>query len=912
MSTLDRDRWQEVSPYLDEVLSLSDDERPAWLAGFNRRNPGLAPLLEELVREHEELKNKHFLSCQPIAPFEASFAGQILGAYRLISSIGEGGMGSVWLAERSDGRFDRKVAIKFLHFSLGSSSGTKRFKREGRILAQLSHPHIAELIDAGVTATGQPYIVLEHIEGRAIDVWCDQHQLDIHARIMLFLDVLSAVSHAHSNLVVHRDIKPSNVLIRNDGCVKLLDFGIAKLLSDEAESDTATDLTLEGTSALTPQYATPEQVTGGTVTTATDVYALGGLLYLLLTGRHPTGSGFHSPADLIKAIVETEPMRPSDACLIAHPDPLAERRGTTPERLHRQLRGDLDTTLGKALKKNPVERYLTVNSFADDLRRFLRHEPISARPDSFFYRATNFVRRNRTAVALASLAIMGTLAGIAGTLLQARTARAQRDFAFRQLARAVATGHLFDFVLSDAAPSGKPFTVNELLDRAVEDLHHQPAGDEQTQVELLVSVGRQYSTQDENSKSLGVLQEAYTLSKGLPDLSLRAETACNLAISLARSGDTQRAETLFQEGFHELPEGPEFASIRADCLALGAEVAEESGDINAAIARILEAQRVSETSLFPDRVMELSIAIDTANVYRQGGRNRKALAAFEKAAAILRSLGRENTENGAVLFNDWAFALNQLGRPLEAERLYERAMSISRDSDNDEAISPMILNNYAKTLRSLGRLEKAAIYAEKACAKAKEKGFEVAVNQSLLERARIYRDEGDLDRSGAMLAEVEPRLRRSLPPNHYAFAVLKAEEAQNKALRGDLKTALRLADEAVAIDEASMKSVGQGSDALATLLYVRAAIEMKGGNPDRAVADASRAIKLVEEAAEPGTFSTQLARCYLALGSAVDFEGKHDEARAAFRTAAENFQQTLGPDHPDTRNARRLAELSAQ
>jgi len=275
VSAISQDRWQEISPYLDEVLSLPDGERISWLARFHREKPDLAPIVEELLQEHAALKNEAFLSGHPPSPLEPSVAGETMGPYRLIAPIGEGGMGSVWLAERSDGRFDRKVAIKFLRLSLGLQSGAGRFKREGRILAQLSHPHIAELIDAGVTGSGQPYIVLEHIEGKPIDIDCDERRLDVNARVTLFLDVLGAVSHAHANLVVHRDIKPSNVLVRNDGCVKLLDFGIAKLLADDSGSATATQLTIEGGSALTPQYAAPEQITGGAITTATDVYALG-------------------------------------------------------------------------------------------------------------------------------------------------------------------------------------------------------------------------------------------------------------------------------------------------------------------------------------------------------------------------------------------------------------------------------------------------------------------------------------------------------------------------------------------------------------------------------------------------------------------------------------------------------------
>ena len=214
-------------------------------------------------------------------------------------------MGSVWLAERSDGRFERRVAIKFLRFAVAAHSGAERFKREGKILGQLAHRHIAELIDAGVTPKGEPYLVLEYVEGDHIDEHCDKRGLDVDARIRLFTDVLSAVAQAHGNLIVHRDLKPSNVLVRSDGQVKLLDFGIAKLLGDETGSGEATMLTLDGDSALTPQFAAPEQITGSAITTATDVYALGVLLYILLTGQHPAGASTRCAAELVKAITET-------------------------------------------------------------------------------------------------------------------------------------------------------------------------------------------------------------------------------------------------------------------------------------------------------------------------------------------------------------------------------------------------------------------------------------------------------------------------------------------------------------------------------------------------------------------------------------------------------------------------------
>jgi len=306
VSTLSPERWREISPLLDHALSLDEKERAAWLQCFAAENPELGDLIRKLLREHSVLSDEKFLEATPEVPGnEGSLEGHKLGAYTLLSPIWQGGMGSVWLAERSDGRFERHVAIKFLHFSVAAQGGIERFKREGKILGQLTHPNIAELLDAGVTSTGEPYLVLEYVEGEPITEHCDRNTLDVRARVGLFLDVLSAVAHAHANLIVHRDLKPSNVLVRNDGQIKLLDFGIAKLLADDATPATATLLTLEAGGAMTPQFAAPEQITGAPITTATDVYALGVLLYLLLTGHHPAGDHQRSPADLVKAIVDT-------------------------------------------------------------------------------------------------------------------------------------------------------------------------------------------------------------------------------------------------------------------------------------------------------------------------------------------------------------------------------------------------------------------------------------------------------------------------------------------------------------------------------------------------------------------------------------------------------------------------------
>ena len=484
MHTLSPERWREVSPYLDQLLSLPETERRAWLESFRAQRPDLADLLQDLLEEQRALAQEKFLEQSPIqATFGSSLPGQKIGTYTLLSPIGQGGMGSVWLAERSDGRFERRVAIKFLRFSVAAQGGVERFKREGRILGRLAHPHIAELIDAGVTPNEEPYLVLENVQGEPIDAYCDRHKLDVEARIRLFLDVLEAVAHAHANLVVHRDLKPSNVLVTHDGKVKLLDFGIAKLLGDETNPAAASTLTVEGGGALTPLFAAPEQVTGGTVTTATDVYALGVLLYILLTGRHPAGLIPHSPAALVKAIVETEPPRASEA--IASGKGQAEKRSATSEKLRRQLRGDLDTILGKALKKNPPQRYSSATSLADDLQRYLKHEPITARPDTVMYRAGKFLRRQRLPVAAALLVI----ASLAGGLYEVNRERviSQRRFSdVRQLAN-----KLFDIDVQvrDLPGSTKARqlivdTSLEYLRRLTEDVQGDPA--------LALDVGNAY------------------------------------------------------------------------------------------------------------------------------------------------------------------------------------------------------------------------------------------------------------------------------------------------------------------------------------------------------------------------------------------------------------------------------------
>ena len=917
MAALSPDQWQLLSPYLDQALTLSEAERARWLEQISAENPALARQLEELLHEHREAQRKQFLEKSPALPVTSQgLAGQIVGAYRLLSQIGQGGMGSVWLAERSDGRFERKAAVKFLNAAFMGHGAEDRFKREGAILARFSHPNIAKLLDAGVSSAGQAYIVLEYVEGEPINRYCDANHLDIPARVQLLLDVLGAVAHAHANLIVHRDIKPSNVLVNKDGQVKLLDFGIAKLLEGEGREGAPTLLTREAGSALTPEYAAPEQVTSDPVTTATDVYALAVLLYVLLSGQHPVGTGPHSPAEMVKAIVEIEPPRLSKVvastgqnieALTAN----AAERASTPEKLRRLLQGDLETIVAKALKKNPKERYTSVTAFGDDLNRYLKNEPISARPDTLTYRAAKFVRRNRMAVALATCAFVATIGGVTGTLMQARTARRQRDFAFGQVLRAEAVNDLENFVLNDAAPSGKPFTADQLLDRA-EQIVLRQHGTDANRVELLVSIGRQYSSRDEDAKARRMLENAYRLSRPLADHAVRADASCALASALADAGEPRRAEALFEEAMRELPQDMQYIPNRFSCLLRGREVADARGDADTAIARVQQARDLLQRSPFESDILQYHASIDLAESYRQAGRYAEAITAFQEASAQLLALGRDNTETADTLYNNWAMALFQFGRPLEAERLFRQAMDISRADNGDAALSPMLLLNYGRTLRELARLDEAARFAERAYEKACQAGDEAVIDQSLLERARIYREQGNFTGATEMLAEVEPRLRRNLPSGHYAFAGLACERSLILLANGDTRKALQLANEAVAIDEAAVGSGRQGAGLLPVLLFRRSGIEVELRDSDSARRDAERALRLLLASAQPRAFSANVGRAYLALGRALQMQGKPGDDRVAFQSAAEHLERTLGPEHPETHAARQLAARAAQ
>jgi serine/threonine protein kinase len=496
--------WPQLSSLLDQALDLPADERAAWLEDLRRQQPSLQPVIQQLLAAHAKHETGDFLNQGPTLLVQAYGpaardesaeqlqVGDAIGPYRLLRALGSGGMAVVWLAERSDGQLTRQVALKLPQRFVWRPGLAERFGREGDILARLEHTHIARLYDAGVCAVdgpgaGRPYLVLEYVEGAHLTAYCDEHKLDTAQRLALLMQVLEAVQYAHTRLVIHRDLKPANILVNPGGDVKLLDFGVAKLLADADDPGVSSELTQQVGRLFTPDYASPEQVRGEALGTTSDVYSLGVVLYELLCGQRPYRLSHSSPAQLEQAIIEVDPAPPSSRIT----EEAAAARGCTLHALRRSLRGELDTIVLKALHKRPEQRYSTVTELAEDLRRHRDGQPVLARPESRLYRARKFVLRNRLAVGAVVLVTLALLIGSAMSLWQASVAKRQA-----QRARAI-QAFMADIFRTNTDAQADPLkarqtTARELLDIGAKRIDSNLQDDPEGRAEVLLLLGDMY------------------------------------------------------------------------------------------------------------------------------------------------------------------------------------------------------------------------------------------------------------------------------------------------------------------------------------------------------------------------------------------------------------------------------------
>jgi serine/threonine-protein kinase len=660
---MEGDRWKALSPLLDDLLELNGRERQQRLAMIQATDPGLAADLSKLMDLEEERPD--FLS-QPVVSGDAGMqAGDEIGPYKLVSPLGEGGIGQVWLAVRADGLYERRVAIKLLRPGLGDMGLHARFSRERQILARLGHAHIARLLDAGISDEGRPYLALDYVRGEPITDYAQTLNLDVRTRLQLFLQVCAAVSHAHANLVVHRDLKPSNILVTPAGEVCLLDFGIAKLL-DQDQSPSG-EITRTGARAFTLHYAAPEQLRGEVITTMTDVYALGVVLYELLTDCKPYDLERATDAAWEEAILEEEPGRPSQVAMrrAKETESVAERRRA------RALSGDLDNIILKTLNKQPEQRYASVEALAQDIRRHLDGQPVQARAQSLGYRARKYLRRHAvgrglgvgvTTVLAVALAVVSWQASRA--MKEASRAQAMQDFVIAL------------FENSGNASSTRGVDVRALLDAGVARADTELAKQPQARAELLGLIARLRSGLGDDAEALALLDRQVLL---LQPLGAQAPNSLLLDASALR-GYSLRMLGRERECLAALePMLPTAQATERVAPLVVAEFLSQLGRCHAALEAAPVARDLFNRALALRRASSDAGALvaESQTDLAQLAPAEQRLGALRRALAQLRSSGGEQNALGVEIWNHLGETYEELHNTLEAEAAYRQSLEIS-------------------------------------------------------------------------------------------------------------------------------------------------------------------------------------------------------------------------------------------
>ncbi|HYU32454.1 MAG TPA: serine/threonine-protein kinase [Thermoanaerobaculia bacterium] len=900
------DRWRRIEEIFDEVLALPEGEREARLAELCGGDAVLRSEVASLLAADAGASD--FLEHPPIAPADValpppSAVGRRLGPWRVESKLGEGGMATVYLGVRDDGEFRQQVAIKIFGYGADRSDLLERFRAERQILASLDHPNIARLLDGGTTEDGLPYLVMEHIDGIPIDRYCDERELGIDARIDLFRQVCSAVQYAHQHLVVHRDIKPSNILVTPEGRPHLLDFGIAKLLEGSAFSPM---LTMTGQRLMTPHYASPEQVEGKVVTTASDVYSLGVLLYVLLTGRLPYRVDPDRMGAVEQAVLEQEPERPSTAVGRSSPGngSIAPVTAERDRRLVRRLAGDLDNIVLMALRKEPLRRYASVELLSEDLRLDREGMPVRARPATLGYRAAKFVGRHPMGVGLAGGTFLLVLAlAIVMTFQAVRLAR-QRDEIRHERDKAVAVVRLLEDVFSVSDPGearGESITARELLDQGAARVQAELKDQPEVQAALATTIGKAYRGLGLNDRSLPLLEKSLALRRQIhgeehPEV---AESLEALGTLTQARGDLDRAETLHRQALAMRRKlfGPDDPAVAETLNSLAIDLLTRA-DFAAAEPLFREALAINRGHFGNDHE---EVATNLANLgvlEKQRGHAAEAEALYREALAIMRRIFGPAHPMIATQLNNLAALQMERGDLAGAETSSREALAVSHRLYGEEhAEIALELNNLAALLTLRGdNVAAEALLRRSLAMRRKLLGPEhEQVAMGLNNLARVLEDEGKLAAARPLYEESLRITRKALGEEHPRVAATLANLATLSAAQGDLAVAEPLAEQALAIRR---KTLGEAHPDVGASLVSLGSLRLARGSPAAAEPLLRQGLEILRAALPAGHW--RIADAESQLGACLAARGRPTEAGPLLAAGYEALARGRGPSHPKT------------
>ncbi len=874
--TLTPERWQQVKEILDGVLDREGDDRARFLLEACRQDPALRQEVDSLLASApvgEALERPPVdVSPEPEAP---SPIERQIGHYRAVKELGRGGMGAVYLAVRDDDQFKKRVAIKVLRPGMDSGDIVQRFRNERQILAGIDHPHVARLLDGGSSEDGLPYFVMEYVDGKPIDEYCDSERRSIAERLALFRQVCAAVHLAHQNLVIHRDLKPGNILVTPDGVPKLLDFGIAKLLNPEL-SFGPIDPTQLDRRLMTPEYASPEQVRGESVTTASDVYSMGVLLYELLTGHRPYRLKDRQFHEIARVVCEEEPTRPSAVIELVEelplpdgasrritPESVSAARGITTARLRRHLMGDLDNVCLMAMRKEPRRRYGSIEQLSEDVGRVLEGLPVRARKPTLSYRGSKFVRRHKAGVA-AAVVFLVSIAAFSITIVR------ERNRAEQEAAKARAISRFLMHTLQSADPVAgvrRDVTVAEALDEAVKRIDSSISPE--IKAELEYTIGQAYDHLGRYEEALRLFMASVaTLENSVGDHDPNLAHALEgLALVHNARGDAVEAGSLLERvvAIRERNQGPMDPLVAQALNNLGG-VYKAQGKYEQAEGLFKRALRIQEAVLGPEDPAIADTLNNIAGLYAFQSRGAEAEPLFRRALEIgEKTVGPEHPKLATLLANLGAVEADQR-KYVEAEPLLLRALSLGEKVLGAEHPS------VATTLNNLGGL-----YVEE----------------------RRY-------------AEAEPLLRRSLSiaershgPEHLSVAI-----ALNNLATVDLE--LRRLPEAESLLSRSLRIAEKtlGPEDLFVARVLNNLGELRGKQARYAEGErlCRRSLEIRQKTLEPN--HPDLGSTLENLAGLLAGQGRRPDAERLYTQALAIYEKALGPEHPDSKETREaLARL---